>query len=122
MLLLPALVAADAAAQTKPVLASKVYSPSDGKSVFNGLTHTNYPIEMHVTELEPGKAPHPPHHHPNEEVLMLHEGTLDVMIAGQHFSAGPGSVVYVASGEEHGWKNAGDTRAKYWVIALGPKA
>jgi hypothetical protein len=28
-------------------------------------------------------------------------------------------VVYAASNELHGWKNAGTTQARYFVIALG---
>ena len=32
---------------------------------------------------------------------------------------GPGSVAYVASGEEHGWRNVGAGRAHYFVLALG---
>jgi len=27
--------------------------------------------------------------------------------------------VYIASGEEHGWKNVGSSQAKYFVLALG---
>ena len=84
-----------------------------------GETHSGYALEVHVTELDPGKAPHPPHHHVHEEMLVLHEGTLDVMIAGKTRRINAGSVVYVASGEEHGWSNAGDTKARYFVFELG---
>jgi mannose-6-phosphate isomerase-like protein (cupin superfamily) len=35
---------------------------------------------------------------------------------------GPGSVVFVASNEEHGIRNAGSTPAQYFVIALGKDA
>jgi hypothetical protein len=30
--------------------------------------------------------------------------------------------VYVASNEEHGWKNVGETQAHYFVLALGQES
>jgi quercetin dioxygenase-like cupin family protein len=77
------------------------------------------PIELHITELAPGEAPHPPHHHVHEEMVILHQGTLEVTIMGRSVTLGPGSVTYVASGEEHGWRNVGTTQAQYYVLALG---
>jgi quercetin dioxygenase-like cupin family protein len=128
-LLLPALAAANLAAQKKGALPSKTYSfqelavRANGKNstrpVFDGETHTGFPIELHETELGPGLAPHPPHHHVHEEMIMIREGTLEVTIAGKAAQIGPGSVAYVASGEEHGWRNVGSTQAHYCVLALG---
>lgn len=132
-LLLPALAAAGtvSAQDKKPMLPSKVYPYNEltmkqtgenrGRAVLDGTTHSGYPIEVHMTDLAPGMAPHPPHHHVHEEMLMLKNGTLDVMISGKTTRIGPGSNVYVASGEEHGWKNAGNDRAEYFVIAFGQK-
>jgi quercetin dioxygenase-like cupin family protein len=76
-------------------------------------------IEMHITELAPGLAPHAPHHHVHEEAVFLLEGTIEVTITGKSTKLNPGSVAYVASNEEHGWKNVGVTRARYVVLALG---
>jgi quercetin dioxygenase-like cupin family protein len=126
-LLLPAL-AAKAAAQN-PALLSKTYSFADlpvratganrQRAVLKGETHAAFPVELHLTELAPGLAPHPPHHHVHEEMIMIWQGTLEVTIAGRSANLGPGSVVYVASGEEHGWRNVGADRAHYFVLALG---
>jgi quercetin dioxygenase-like cupin family protein len=44
---------------------------------------------------------------------------MEVTIEGKTEKLGPGSVVYVASNEEHGWRNAGATRAHYFVLTLG---
>jgi len=137
-LLLPAL-AATASAQEKGApkappmkLASKVYLYEDlpakqngantGRAVLNGLTHSDFPVELHITELGPGQQPHPPHQHPNEEILMLRTGHLDVTIHGETTRATAGSVVYVASNVLHGWKNPGPEPAQYFVIALDHKA
>ena len=127
-LLLPAVAAAQATAQTA-ALQSKTYSYPDlpvkvngsnrQRAVLDGATHSGFPINLHMTELGPGQAPHAPHHHVHEEMIMLHEGTLEVTIAGRIATLGPGSIAYVASGEEHGWRNVGTGRANYFVLALG---
>jgi quercetin dioxygenase-like cupin family protein len=75
---------------------------------------------MHLTELGPGMAPHAPHKHVHEEMVMLQTGELEVTIEGKTTHLTPGSVAYVASNELHGWKNPGTGRAQYFVIALGP--
>jgi mannose-6-phosphate isomerase-like protein (cupin superfamily) len=125
---LPALAAAGAAGQQKGMpsrcfryedLVVKTNGDNRSRDVFKGATHSGFPIDMHETELAPGKAPHPPHHHVHEELLVLRDGTLEVMIAGKTTTVGPGGIVYVNSGEEHGWRNAGQTRARYYVMALG---
>ena len=127
-LLLPALAAASASAEDK-ILTSNVYAFEDlpvkqsGKNrqraVFDGLTHKGFRIEAHHTELAPGEAPHPPPHHEREELLIIREGTLEVTISGKSRNLGPGSIVLLGSGDEHGWRNIGTTQAHYVVIALG---
>jgi quercetin dioxygenase-like cupin family protein len=87
--------------------------------VFDGETHSGVRIELHETDLPPGGAPHPPHHHVHEEMILIREGTMEVTIDGRSAKMGPGSVAYVASNEEHGWRNAGTTRAQYFVLAIG---
>ena len=39
-------------------------------------------LEMHVTTLNPGLASHPPHTHPNEELVIVREGTVEVLNGG----------------------------------------
>jgi mannose-6-phosphate isomerase-like protein (cupin superfamily) len=87
--------------------------------VLDGETHSGYHIELHETELAGGGAPHPPHRHVHEEIFMIRQGEVDVMIASQTTRLGPGSVAYIASNVEHGIRNAGDTKARYFVLALG---
>ena len=76
-------------------------------------------MDLHLTELAPGQMPHAAHHHVHEEIVMLQRGTLEVTINEKVTRASAGSVVYVASGEEHGWRNVGSGPAEYFVIALG---
>ncbi len=128
--LLPALAAAQTAEKKpKAVLTSKTYlyedmpvkanGPNATRAVFDGKNHSGFGVELHITEIGPGMAPHPPHHHVNEEALMLRSGQLDVTIEGKTTRVTAGSVVYVNSNEEHGWKNPGPEKAQYFVIALG---
>ena len=125
--LLPAMAAAQPNA--KPTLASKAYRFEDlpvkvngqnrSRDVFNGKNHSGFPVDIHITELGPGQAPHASHHHVHEEVLMLQTGVLEVTILDKVTRVTAGSVVYVNSNEEHGWKNPGPGPAQYFVMALG---
>ena len=93
-------------------------SPNKSRAILDGKTHTGYRVEMHETELGPGLAPHPPHKHVHEELVIVREGTLEVTILGKSERLTPGSVAYVASNEEHGWRNVGETRARYTILTL----
>jgi mannose-6-phosphate isomerase-like protein (cupin superfamily) len=127
----PALLAAAAAPPEKPRLATQVFpwdtlpvkqnGQNRSRAILDGTMHSGYPLEMHATELPAGGAPHGSHSHPNDELIVVREGTLEVNIAGRTSKIGPGSAVYVTSGEEHGVRNAGSTTAHYYIIALGAK-
>ncbi|SPE39423.1 Cupin 2, conserved barrel domain protein [Candidatus Sulfopaludibacter sp. SbA3] len=129
-LLLPALTAASAAPQDqKKALPSKVFVFEDlavkvngqnkSRAVLNGEQQSGFAVELHITELGPGQAPHAPHQHVHEEIVMLRSGQLDVTISGQTTRATAGSVIYVASGELHGSRNPGPDPAIYFVMTLG---
>ena len=97
----------------------KVNGANKARAVLNGETHSGFAVELHMTELGAGQAPHPPHHHVHEELLMLQQGSLDATINGQATHITAGSVVFLASNDEHGWRNPGPGTAQYFVIALG---
>lgn len=128
-MILPALAAATASAQDKKTVPSiafiyedlpvKVNGQNKSRAVIDAKTHGGFPVELHMTELGAGQAPHPPHKHTHEEMLMLQQGTLDVTISGKTTHVTAGSVVCVASNDEHGWRNPGPGTAQYFVIALG---
>ncbi|HTS31361.1 MAG TPA: cupin domain-containing protein [Bryobacteraceae bacterium] len=133
--ILPAVAAAaTAAAQEKETqtLPSKAFPYGDlpvkinglnkSRAVLKGQTHSAFDIELHMTELAAGQAPHPPHHHVHEELVMLHQGSLEATIRGETTVVTAGSVLYLASNDEHGWRNPGPGPAQYFVIALGKDA
>lgn len=124
------LLAALPAGAQEAVLPSKTYRYEDlpvrpssngqnkSRAVLDGKTHTGFRVEMHETELGPGLAPHAPHHHVHEEMVIVNEGTIEVTIGTAVSTLGPGSVAYVESNIEHGWRNIGKTKARYYVLTL----
>ncbi len=90
------------------------------RHIVKGKLATGEPVEMHETTLQPGSAPHAPHHHLHSEFWLIREGTVELTINGKSQTLGPGSVGYVASNEEHGIKNSGSVPATYFVVAIGP--
>jgi quercetin dioxygenase-like cupin family protein len=127
-LLFPALVSAQTpeAGETLPSrtfrredLAARKSGTIVSRQILKGKTHTGYVVDLHESELAAGEAPHPPHHHVHEELLLIREGLLEVSIGGKTASLGPGSVAFLASNQEHGWRNVGNAPAKYFVLALG---
>jgi len=93
--------------------------PTEIRQMLTGATHSGYRVDLHETSLAPGQMPHAAHHHVHEEMLLIREGTLEVNVKGRTERLGPGSAVYIASNEEHGWRNVGATQARYFVLALG---
>lgn len=79
-------------------------------------TATLEELELHVTTLPAGASSHAPHKHPNEELVIIKEGTVEVLVNGQMKRVGPGSVVFNGSNEMHSLRNIGDGPATYHVI------
>ena len=86
------------------------------RSFFKVRTPTLEQLEVHVTTLNPGKSPHPPHRHPNEEMLIIRQGTVEALVNGEWKRVGPGSVIFFASNQLHGLRNVGSEPAVYHVI------
>jgi len=115
-----------ALADQAPAMGSAVFNwndiqakPTDVGSVrsfFKARTATLDELEMHVTTLEPGKTSHPPHRHPNEELIIVKQGTVETLSNGEWKRIGPGSVIFNASNQLHGLRNAGTDEAIYHVI------
>ena len=128
-LILPALAASAGYAAEDAALPSKTYAFEDlpvraeGENKFRpilaGKTHTGVLVELHETDLAPGSAPHPPHHHEHEEIFLMREGIVEFTIEGKSTRLGPGSVAYVVSNQVHGAHNPGPAHAQYFVFALG---
>jgi len=87
------------------------------KQVMEGSTTCLVHFEVHATSIQPGKAPHPPHTHADEEELIIvKEGQVKITINGVSNTLGPGSVAYAIPLEEHGIVNTGNTQATYYIF------
>ena len=91
------------------------------RSVMDTATATFARLEAHVTTLAPGKESHAPHRHPDEEVIVVLRGTLETTQEGRVRRAPAGSLIFQASNELHGLRNAGRDTAAYYVIRPAPR-
>lgn len=87
------------------------------RQVMEGKSNALDYLEIHVTTLNPGKAPHGSHVHADmEELIIVKEGKIEQSINGAKKVLGPGSVILALPGDDHGIWNAGDTQASYYII------
>jgi quercetin dioxygenase-like cupin family protein len=86
------------------------------RSFFSSPTATLKNLEVHVTTLNPGQMPHQPHRHPNEEMIIIQQGTVETLSNGEWKRVGVGSVIFNGSNQLHGLKNVGSEPAVYHVI------
>ena len=98
-----------------------VQLPNGGamRHVMSGVLPTGEFIEIHETVLPPGRMPHPPHKHPNTEILFIQEGNLEYLNNGKPEPVGKGGIIFSASNVMHGLKNIGDVPASYIVMSVG---
>jgi XRE family transcriptional regulator, regulator of sulfur utilization len=73
-------------------------------------------LEMHITSLDAYQPAHAPHQHPDEELIIVKEGTIEVLVNGETRTVGAGSVVFQAANQLHGIRNAAAERATYHVV------
>ena len=86
------------------------------RQVVRAPTATLDELEIHITTLNPGQTSHPPHQHPNEELLIVKDGTVEALVAGEWKRLGVGSVIFQASNQPHAIRNAGTGPATYHVV------
>jgi quercetin dioxygenase-like cupin family protein len=86
------------------------------RQVVRAPTATLDELEIHITTLNPGQTSHAPHQHPNEELLIVKEGTVEALVAGEWKRLGVGSLIFQASNQPHAIRNAGAGPATYHVV------
>ncbi len=114
----------------KPVMHSCVFNWADLKAaptkigerrtVFDAPTPTLANFECHITTLNPGESPHPPHQHADEELMVVKEGTLAALQGDRTNIVEAGGIIFEASNELHGLRNIGTNRATYFVFKFAP--
>ena len=86
------------------------------RAVFDSATATTDRLETHVTTVNAGSASHAAHRHPDEELVFVREGLIEATINGVTHKAPAGSVIFFASYDLHGMRNAGEGEASYFVL------
>jgi XRE family transcriptional regulator, regulator of sulfur utilization len=86
------------------------------RDFFDAPTATLERLECHVTTVKAGEASHAAHAHPEEELIIIKEGTLESVQNGETKRVGPGSILFEGSNELHGMRNVGTTPATYYVL------
>jgi quercetin dioxygenase-like cupin family protein len=104
--------------------------PSEGNSPgakakvsFNGPTGQLAALASGVCTLEPGSRPHPPHRHPEEELMIVGAGSGEIEVDGIVTQVGPGDMMYAEANVLHGITNTGSTvMTFYFTKILGKNA
>jgi mannose-6-phosphate isomerase-like protein (cupin superfamily) len=77
------------------------------RTYFDGPTDQLHSITAGSLRLKPGMSPHPPHQHPEEEFMVITEGTGEIVVDGRVSKVGPGTMMYCGANKLHGIKNTG---------------
>jgi uncharacterized cupin superfamily protein len=96
---------------------------------FSATTAAVGSMSCHYSVLAPGHSPHPPHAHVEEELLIILEGSADIVIAKTPDDASPtvtpmttGQFSYYAAWQYHTLKNVSDRPVTYLMLKwTGPK-
>ncbi len=97
-------------------LEMKKTAKGESRKVCREPTATLDELEIHITTLNPGEMAHPAHQHPDEELIIVKEGTVESLCNGELKRVGPGSIIFQAANQLHSIKNVGEGPATYHVI------
>jgi quercetin dioxygenase-like cupin family protein len=77
----------------------------DLRVFFEGPTEQLKSMTAGSLSLKPGREPHPPHHHPDEEFMIVTEGAGEILVGGKRYQVTAGSMMYTEANQLHGVKN-----------------
>lgn len=76
---------------------------------FDGPTDQLKSMTAGSLRLKPGMSPHPPHQHPEEEFMVITEGSGEIVVEGKKTKVAEGSMMYCGANKLHGIVNTGKT-------------
>jgi len=88
---------------------------------FNGPTVQLAALASGLVELEPGAEPHPPHRHPEEEIMIVGEGSGEFSINGVATQVRTGDMVFAEANVLHGVRNTGQMRMTFYFVKMMAK-
>jgi mannose-6-phosphate isomerase-like protein (cupin superfamily) len=86
----------------------------DLKIYFDGPTDQLKAMTAGSLRLNAGATPHPPHKHPEEEFMVVTEGTGEISVNGAITKVRPGSMMYCAGNALHGIVNTGKSSLLFY--------
>ena len=103
-------------------VAATTNATGSSRKFFEGPTATLEVLECHASTLNPGATNHAILRRPNDEVIIVKEGTIEAFVNDQWVRVGPGSVVFNAASVPQSMRNVGAGPATYHVIMFRPAA
>ncbi|HTF72187.1 MAG TPA: cupin domain-containing protein [Edaphobacter sp.] len=85
---------------------------------FNGPTKQLAALASGFVTLEPGAQPHPPHRHPEEEIMIVGEGTGEFSVSGVATQVKAGDMVFAEANVLHGVRNTGKTQMTFYFVKM----
>ena len=89
---------------------------------FNGPTKQLAALASGFVTLEPGAQPHPPHRHPEEEIMIVGEGTGEFYINGLATQVKTGDMVFAEANVLHGVRNTGKIQMTFYFVKMMGKS
>jgi quercetin dioxygenase-like cupin family protein len=91
--------------------------------MFKGITSSIDDMRCHAAVLSPGHSPHPPHSHPEEELLIVLDGEAELLIADEPSYEGArvkrvrrGDFAYYPAFQHHTIRNSGSSPVTYLMF------
>ena len=88
----------------------------DVKVFFDGPTDQLKAITAGSLKLNAGASPHPPHQHPEEEIMVVTEGSGEISVEGKITKVASGSMMYCQANKLHGIVNTGKTPLLFYYF------
>lgn len=103
-------------------LEPKPNANGSGRKFFEGSTATLDFLECHASTLKPGATNHAILPRPDDEVIIIKEGTIEAYVHDKWVRVGPGSVIFNAANVLQAMRNVGEGPATYHVVMFRPAA
>lgn len=103
-------------------LQTKTNATGSSRKIFEGPTANLEMLECHASTLNAGATNHVILKRPNDEVILVKEGTIEAFVGDKWVRVGPGSVIFNAANTPQSMRNPGDVPATYHVISFRPAA
>jgi quercetin dioxygenase-like cupin family protein len=77
-------------------------SYGDQSIYFDGSTEQLRSLTVGSLVLKAGMVPHPPHQHPEEEIMLVTDGMGEITVEGKAYPVAAGSMMYCSGRRMHG--------------------